>query len=174
MRRGKGACVFTTFVACVAACGGGSGGGAGGSDGLQADGGPACNTVAALAPFIDRVDFEGPGPSPEGGQIADGTYFLTQYNMYYAPKSAGDYPYHVSSTIVVSGNVLERVQIANGGGARTSSQFRTDGMKFDEKQTCNSGYVLSGFALTYTATPTTLKAYLFVGGILHEEIFTKQ
>lgn len=149
-------------------------GGASTGAGLQADAGPACNEVPALGPYVDRADFEGPGPLPEGGEIVDGTYQLTAYNLYYLPASAPRIPYSVAITIVITGNVLQRVQLTeNGGEARTTTTFTTDGVQFNETQTCMSGSVLSGFAGTYTATPTTLEAYAFVGGLLHEKIFTK-
>lgn len=152
------------------ACTGGASTGAG----LAADAGPACNDVLALGPYVDHADFDGPGPLPEGGEIVEGTYQLTAYNLYYLPASAQRIPYSVAITIVITGNVLQRVQLTgNGGEARTTTTFTTDGIQFEETQTCMSGSVLSGFAQTYTATPTTLKAYLFVGGLLHEEIFTK-
>jgi hypothetical protein len=61
----------------------GAGGDGAGGDGAGGDGAPGnCNALAAAGPILNETVVAGPQPTPAGGQIFPGEYWLTERDFY--------------------------------------------------------------------------------------------
>lgn len=144
-------------------------GGTGGSDsGTTTAGG--CNSVAINAPVITDATGAGAKPTPAGGTIADGKYFVT------AQEYFGQTPPGKTYNVVfeVSGGTANLAQINNSGPEeRFTLTLATSGTTFSATASCPAA--VAGKKLDYdqfTATPTSLVLFNPKNGAV--VTFTKQ
>lgn len=94
-------------------------------------------------------------PAPQGGPIADGTYWQTSLQIYTGPNGPAGKSGTSQSTALIQG---ETVQIVSAGQPtrRTVTLMAADG-GFTSVDTCPDSQTSVG---GYTATPTTLTIFL--------------
>jgi hypothetical protein len=127
--------------------------------------GGSCNDLTVSGILIMQMAAAGPPPIPAGGNISDGTYVLTRYNVY-PPASPSVAP--IRTRYQVSGSSLE---VATGGGAIISkSNYSTSisGAFLSLTGTCPPR---AGISIPFTATATEL---LIFNGSDYVQTFTKQ
>lgn len=152
--------------------GGGAGASVGGNAGSGGGGGlPACvGNDDPSAPFVDFVRTAAPAPTPAGGAIASGTYFLTGMTYYGGTQVKTDCilePMHevlrVTATTGTAGEMLstERHQFADGSGQFGNAQsfsYETQGTSLLIDYTC---WEPDEYSQPYSATSSQL---LFIRG----------
>ena len=155
------------------ATGGGGANGGGGSSGAPT--GPVCNELALDAPPVDFSYDEAEAPEPTGGEIADGTYFLSAEIVYEAP------PLPVVSfgrtQITIAGNVWQEVNgdaedDSNNPVRHSTSSLSASGTTLTLTRTCPSAG--DPESAGYTATDTSLTLYIDDRGKSFGSVFTKQ
>jgi hypothetical protein len=128
---------------------GGSGGSAG-TDGTQAGtsgssgtagSAPACNDLELDAPAWGLTYEPDPQPEPEGGDIADGTYFLIE-EIVYDTASGVEIPL-ARSKVVISGSTWQEVEGGPDAGDSSRDRRRTstatvDGTHLTLTRTCGA------------------------------------
>lgn len=137
-------------------------------DTLNSDGTPtdsavpttgACNSIAIAAPSVSATKGVAAAgtlmPTPEGGTLVDGTYFLTAHESFGVdPK-----PMTYKTVLVFAGGKLELAQIRNNGAEeRANFAVTVTKTSFSALSTCPS----TGQSLaydSYTATPTQIRLF---------------
>lgn len=174
MRWGPSAIVVASLVACDSRSSGGNVGtlAASGSGGAGAQ----CNDILdGIAPIVDVTHFDGrPTASPQGGTIVEGTYFLTQHNVYGYPSNVERVANPLAITLVIRGGFIERLESNGSFAHRTTSTFTVDGSLIRGTLECQTTAGVSAFIGYFTATPTTLTMHDSQSGISWEYIFTRQ
>jgi hypothetical protein len=97
----------------------------------------ACNTVMNGAPVVNIDLATGPTPTPTGGTVADGTYYVTKVEIYGAPGDGGTTNNTYQSTNVVKAGTYNAVtkNDLNPQSASTGT-FTTSGSKITIEQSC--------------------------------------
>ncbi len=129
------------------------------ADDTGGDAGAPCNTVANGAPVVDVMQVAADPPAPQGGTIADGTYWQTSVAIYTGPSG----PTGASGTSQMTAEIEgETVQIVSDGqpARRTVTLTTTSDAGFTAVDTCPAPQTNNG---SYTATPTTLTIFLAGG-----------
>jgi hypothetical protein len=119
------------------------------------DGGAACNTIANGAPVVDIVQVAADPPQPQGGTIADGTYWQTSLEVYTGPAGPTGTTGTSQSTALVQGTTVQLV--SSGDPARRTVTLSTADAGFTSADTCPDSQMSQG---GYTATPSTLTIFL--------------
>ncbi len=129
-----------------------------------------CNGLANDAPAVDSTAKSGTAPTPQGGTVVDGTYFLTTLNEY---GSGGPTALGRRSTMVIQGSDMQHVTDEQGIATdRGSNTFTTSATTFTTNATCPTDATATS---SYTATATTLTFYFDLGaGHTSEQINTRQ
>lgn len=123
------------------------------TDAADAAGG-ACSTVVNGGALVSEVAGAGAKPAPAGGAIADGTYFLTNHDVY--PPSSPDGNTR-RRTIKFTGNKVETAENDTGKPeARLSGTYTTSGTMITFSITCPATGTVT---LPYTATATTFATF---------------
>ena len=150
------------------------GGDAGGDAG---DGAIVCNALTNTAPQVSVVDILGSPPSPAGGTITPGTYFLTQVAYYYAAEGGGG----VSGTYQATANVTKI-----SADAIESLPNQPPDQTFTRSWFANGNYLvisdLCNFAPDlfvngsdgYTASPTQLVLFFTINNVGYVDTWTRQ
>ncbi|GMV16766.1 MAG: hypothetical protein AMXMBFR56_49900 [Polyangiaceae bacterium] len=120
---------------------GGAGGASGGSGGQS-----GCNTVVLLGSAVPEVAGTGSPPSAQGGNIVDGTYVLTKWEVYGA--APGSMMRQVTSK--VAGGKVE-VALKQPTEQHVNYDLTIQGTTLSAKETCPGSNQVS-FAFTATAT----------------------
>ena len=135
----------------------------------------ACNAVELDAPAIG-VTFTADEPAaPLGGEIADGTYFMTALLAYRTSNILTEPS--VRTKVVVSGSSWQQVDGTATEGPlpttrRSTQVLSVDGTEFTLTLSCPiSGELASG---SFSAEPEGFTLYLVDGGLLVGHVFTKQ
>lgn len=133
---------------------GGEGLGGAGTGGVTATGGAsgACESSVQSPNDIPETQGTGTYPAPAGGTIADGTYYLTSFEVY-APGTADS---HVRArAIVIEGSQLTTINVDDNAPAVISQGVvNTAGTNLDVTFSCpNAG---ANVQIGYTATATEL------------------
>ena len=146
-------------------------GGSAGSGGME----PTCNELELDAPAVGFTFTTDPVPVPLGGEIADGTYFLTAFLAHTSVLLPTD-PF-IRGKIVITGTTWELVEgspdfdDANPPRHFTSTAT-TNATQITTTSTCpSSGQPESA---GFTATPDDLTLYIVDAGIAIETVLTKQ
>jgi hypothetical protein len=128
------------------------------SDDAGDDSGAPCNTIANDAPVVDVTQVAADPPPPQGGTIADGTYWQTSLAIYTGPNG----PTGTSGTSQMTAQIQgEIVQIASADQpTRRTVTLMTSDAGFTSTDTCPTPQTAEGY---YTATPTTLMIFLAGG-----------
>ncbi len=130
----------------------------------------ACNTLTiAGAPVGVQRAVTDPAPTPTGGAIEDGTYFLTEYVIFGRPKAIGPAPF-LRSKLVVQGGVWEAVTAdpTDATSAKTESiAASTTGTTLTLTRTCDAqpaqsySYSFLGKELRYYNGKAEIAALIF-------------
>jgi hypothetical protein len=145
-----------------------------GGEDAAVDAGAICNTLANTAATVTTQQVASDPPAPEGGTVADGTYTLTQVDIYTGPNGPAGPSGTAQTTLKISGST---VQVASSGQPTTRTvDLATSGTSFTSTDTCPDTTVLRG---TYTATATTFAIQIDggtddAGARTLLETFTKQ
>ncbi len=135
----------------------------------QTDGG-ACNTLINGATPLYAMQKSSSAPSPLGGTVVPGLYYLTAINQY--DGKAGQTGPLTQSTIQITGTNAEFAEQVGTALSRGSVMFSTSGTTFTFNMTCPQ---ITSYATEYTATATALIYYSDLGqGNVAEQIFTRQ
>jgi hypothetical protein len=135
---------------------------------------PACNTLTNAAPSvtIDQVAMD--PPAPEGGTIADGTYWMTSVAIYTGADGPTGATGAAQTTIAITGATIQVVSA--GEPATRTVTLATSGASYTSTDTCPDTTIVQG---GYTATASTLVIELpggtdDAGARTVVETFTKQ
>jgi len=128
--------------------------------GGQVPAGETCNSFVDLSTPITPTCVTGEMPIGMGGNIVDGTYFLTE-QIYYNEPGCPNMP--IGSTLVISGSCIQSV---NGQWSVTSStSIAVQGNSITKTHTCLSSAMRPEEVTfdepthTFTATPTTFTVF---------------
>jgi hypothetical protein len=146
-------------------------GGTAGSGGME----PTCNELVLDAPAVGFTFTTDPVPTPLGGEIADGTYFLTAYLAHTSVLLPTD-PF-LRAKFVVTGTTWEHVEgspdfDATNPPRHFTSTATTNATQISVTRSCPS--VGETESAGYTATPEGFTLYIVDAGISVETVFTKQ
>jgi hypothetical protein len=119
------------------------------------DAGPVCNTIANGAPVVDVVQIAADPPTPQGGTIADGTYWATSVSIYTGPSGPTGKTGTLQATAVIQGDTVQMV--SSGQPMRRTIRLTAVDGGFTSVDTCPESQMSQG---GYTATPTTLTIFL--------------
>jgi hypothetical protein len=159
------------LLALACGCSGSSNGATvdAGSDGAP---GP-CNTLANNGPIVTIVNQAGSPPAPQGGSIADGTYYLTDLSVFTgADAGAGSTGELVKKTIQIAGSTEQSIVHSGLGTVITTDTLGVTGVNIADLQTCPSNRTTQ---VTFTANGGTLVVYSVDSkGFTEAETFTKQ
>ena len=151
---------------------GGSGGEAGAGAGGEAGAGAEdCNGVVNAAPVVYEVQGGDLLPTAAGGVFADGTYYLTSWEII-APYIA-DTGRARAITVVVSGagTRFDVVRLDSGGAvSRLSANVLTEDETVVMSPICPEGPAI---LVGYTATESSF-SFIYAEGDEHVEVYTKQ
>ncbi len=124
-------------------------------DDAGTDAGPPCNTIANDAPVVNTTEIAADPPAPQGGTIADGTYWATALDIYTGPTGPAGVTGTSQMTTLIQG---ETVQIVSSGQpTRRTVTLTTADASFTSVDTCPDSQMSQG---AYTATTTTLTIFL--------------
>jgi hypothetical protein len=134
-----------------------------------------CEDADPAAPFPVAVRVTGPAPEPEGGNIVEGTYTMTQVRLF------GDFTSVRGEGLVLRGNFVHRNSttylVSSGAaltGVRQIGTFTTTGTAL-AVDTENCGIAGSVPAIWgYTASPTQLELFKQDFGFLSIETYLRQ
>jgi hypothetical protein len=135
----------------------------------------ACNAVELDAPAIGLTFTADEPAAPRGGEIADGTYFMTALVAYRTLEMLTEPD--IRTKVVVSGSSWEQVDGAATEGPlpttrRSTQLLSVNGTEFTLTLSCPiSGELASG---SFTAEPDGFTLYLVDGGLVIGRVFTKQ
>jgi hypothetical protein len=124
----------------------------------MADAEAPCNTIANGAPVVDVVQIAADPPTPQGGAIADGTYWQTAASIYTGPSGPAGASGTSQLTALVQGPTVQLV--SDGQPMRRTVMLTTADAGFTSTDTCPQPQSSQG---GYTATPTTLTFFLPAG-----------
>jgi hypothetical protein len=133
-----------------------------------------CNTLANAAPAVPVQTFAQDPPTPLGGTIADGTYWMTEAAIYTGPDGPSGTNGTSQTTIQITGDTI---QVVSAGDPPTRTvTIATSGTSYTSTDTCPDTTVIQG---SYTATATTFVVQLpggtdDAGARTVVESFTKQ
>ena len=153
------------------AAGTGFTGGTAGSGGMA----PTCNELELDAPAVGFTFTTDPVPTPLGGEIADGTYFLTAYLAHTTVLLPTD-PF-IRGKIVITGTTWELVEGSpDFDDANPPRHFTSTATANATQITTTSTCPSSGQpeSAGFTATPDDLTLYIVDAGIAIETVLTKQ
>lgn len=134
----------------------------------------ACNDLDADAPDYSFTSDPGPPPEANGGELASGTYFLTEEILYDADFTIGDDLGSVK--VVIDGHRWQEVDgwppgSTIGADVRVSGTFSTSGAFLTLELTCPEAYSRS---VEYTADATSFTFYGVDHGLPYGIVFTRQ
>lgn len=133
------------------------------------DGG-ACNSLVNGGTAIYTTEKVGVAPTPAGGTVTPGLYFLTTLNDY--DGKTGTTGLATQTTMNIAGSDLEFVEQVGVSNTRASIAFSTSNTTFTYNMTCPA---VQTYTTGYTATSTSLTFYFDDGkGNVAEEIFVRQ
>lgn len=113
-----------------------------------------CNGVVNGASVIGEVAGTGTKPTPAGGTIVDGTYYLTKHEVF-APASPDANTR--KRTIVFAGNTFQTHENDTGKNeVQLSGTFTTSGAAVTLTVTCP---IMATTTIPYTATATTIATF---------------
>jgi len=135
-----------------------------------ADDNSACNSLLNDGPTIGFAVQPGSNPTATAGTIVDGTYELSQANVYFAPAGYSNSSM-LSAVFQISGNTIQQVGSIDGEERRYTSSYSINGVTLSTTDTCPEP---SSDSFAYTATPTELHILQASGGITLQQIFTKR
>jgi hypothetical protein len=136
-----------------------------------------CNNLANTAPSVQEENVSTAPPTPKGGTIPDGKYFLTAAKVYTGPGGASG-PTAVTDqlTDVVSAGTFQYVEAVTGGtgsGGVYSGTIATSGTTLTLTFTCG-GTGKSAYS-TFDSDGTTVTVYgSLTAGQTSALTFTKQ
>jgi hypothetical protein len=119
------------------------------------DAGPPCNTIANDAPVVNTTEVAADPPTPQGGTIADGTYWQTALDIYTGPTGPAGVTGTSQMTALIQGETAQLV--SSGQPTRRTVTLATADASFTSVDTCPDSQMSQG---AYTATPTTLTIFL--------------
>jgi hypothetical protein len=133
-----------------------------------------CNMLANSAAVITYSQVSQNPPTPQGGTMVDGTYFMTAANIYTGPNGPSGPSGMAQTTIQVTAGTIQIVE--TGQPPTQTVTLATSGTSFTATQTCPGSKVTQG---SYTATPATILIFLDggtddAGARTLVETFTKQ
>jgi hypothetical protein len=165
-----------TSAGAGSAASGGTGG-SGGSAGTGGSGGsaPLCNELELDAPAFEPSYDPDPAPAPEGGDIVDGTYFITGQIFYEMPS--GPVIALGRTRIEIEGTEWQEVSgDADGDGVNPDRHWTqtlsTSGTTLGLERTCPTAKATE--FLEYTVEGETLIVYVEDANKTVGTIFTKQ
>jgi hypothetical protein len=124
-------------------------------DDAGTDAGPPCNTIANDAPVVNTTEIAAEPPAPQGGTIADGTYWATALDIYTGPTGPAGVTGTSQMTTLIQGDTVQIV--SSGQPTRRTVTLTTADASFTSVDTCPDSQMSQG---AYTATPTTLTIFL--------------
>jgi hypothetical protein len=118
-----------------------------------------CIALVNEAPLVQQMNVAGDPPTPMGGTVVDGTYFITAASVYGSDAGVGPTGNNFQNMSVVSGGGTLYALVAGvGNGASMSNgTIATSGANITLTQTCPSNDVLA--FNRFDATGTTLTVY---------------
>ncbi len=146
------------------------------ADASTSDGNPkpfdgGCNTVVNSSPFtVDITQTTVTPPTPQGGSIANGTYYLETINDY--GSISGTLAFGARVTVALQGTDFEFVLDLSNVTSRGSETLTTNGTNYNASESCPT--VTTVGSGTYTATPSELRLYENADGGVLESIYAHQ
>ncbi|HEY6463794.1 MAG TPA: hypothetical protein VIY73_26675 [Polyangiaceae bacterium] len=131
---------------------------AGGNEASASDAGAACHDLGNAAPAITIQQVVGDPPAPEGGAIADGTYWLTAATIYTGDGDAPGPSGSAHTTVRIAGTTMDVA--ASGTPPTRTLTLTTNGTSITAADTCPDTETSQA---TYSATATTL-VFILPGG----------
>jgi hypothetical protein len=119
------------------------------------DGGPPCNAIANTAPVVPITQIAAAPPTPQGGAIADGTYWETSLDIYTGTAGPAGMTGTSQTTALIQGTTVQLV--SDGQPTRRTVVLTTADAGFTSVDTCPDSQMSQG---GYTATSTTLTIFL--------------
>lgn len=120
------------------------------------DGGPTqCGAPTACGPVVQTTEVVGTSPTPSGGTLAPGLYFLTRASIYRG-QSGGPTPTLQVAEIYASGEFAESSYDDGVEQSPISGTYSTSGTTISTSITCPTAVSQVD---VYTATPTTFTRY---------------
>jgi hypothetical protein len=140
--------------------------------------GGACNTLTNTAPVVAEAALAAEAPTPAGGMVADGTYFLTAATVF-TGKGGGTGPTGTRYQWVTksTGDTYEVSLRITGRGASdsvTSGTSVTSGAKVTFTQTCPVVAVNATSTYGFDADGTSVTLYATSPGSVTSYVFAKQ
>jgi hypothetical protein len=138
--------------------GSGSAGATGTAGSAGSAGATACNAVTIPTTMVHPASATGNLPGAAGGTLIDGTYVLSNYDVYYTTAAVSTY----QVALVIAGTDIQLAQIVDGVETRATLKLMvtpTLPAAFKAFYTCTPGGVGVGAQLAYdeyTATATGL------------------
>jgi hypothetical protein len=118
-----------------------------------------CNALVNSAPESTQSTIASAAPAATGGTIVDGTYFLTEFNLYDPAGSASaPEPSGLKVTLAIHGNEMDSIQTLPDDSSDTFAEtFVVSGTDLNRTLTCpNPGPDLQA---VYSVTGNTLTIY---------------
>ena len=113
---------------------------------LPPDGGagPSCNQLVAAGPCVAQIQVDDNAPAPRGGQLAAGTYDLTERTLYTNPGGAtGPIGDALVESLALQGSgaswSLDRAGFTSAMATRTSASASVSGVMIRLVTTCPTG-----------------------------------
>jgi hypothetical protein len=140
-----------------------------GSTGTGGTGTPACNDLALLGQAVGQTQKSGAAPAPVGGTIIDGTYVLTEVDLY--PPAVVDPSYRDDFTMTLIGGQEAQV---DSHGLTYLLTYSTSGTTFSMTSTCGGTFGETS-SHPYTATSDGLTWFFDDGnGGIWLDVFARQ
>jgi hypothetical protein len=134
-------------------------------------GAPAtCGALPNCGPVVTTTSLSDAVPAALGGDIVDGTYFLTDLNVYGGSMQA--VPFQVQVTQSVHSGVLSTSYYSGSTSDYSSGPYSVHDDTIESTPTCPSG--LAANAIRYTATASTLILYDALGPVTYEFVHRLQ
>lgn len=125
----------------------------------EGDGAPkTCSTAMNGAMEATASTVAKAAPAATGGTIADGTYYLTEFNLYDPTGDASPAaPSGMRTTLVIAGNKMESVQEIGGETMTFAETFTVDGTALKRILMCPTEE--PDLEAVYSVTGTSLTIY---------------
>jgi hypothetical protein len=149
-----------------------------GSSTTDSPSGGLCHALQQEGPLVTSTAMAPPAPTPTGGTIQDGKYYLTSYTVYTA--ASGGPPTKISSTIVITGNVVDGVTFYEGTmqTIKNRTTYTTSGTNYTGTAVCWDPPVDGGVGTAttgYSADATTFTTHIPLGAqVTIVSTYTKQ
>jgi hypothetical protein len=132
----------------------------------------ACNNLVNDAPTVSYTALASPAPTPAGGEISDGTYYLAAVTVFFGINGS-KMPVQSTAQMVmtIQGNTMQTVAVVDGQEKAFTTTFSISGSTLTMNVTCPVPNISTHL---FTARPTDLRIYETQGPILLEQTYRKR